>query len=62
MSARVAIAISDAHLSRRNYLYSISADKLSPAGKIVAGEIHETARRLVISGEWPGVTLLPQQE
>lgn len=57
-----ALSISDAHLTRRNYLYSMGDDKLSPAGKAVAGEIRDTARRLVMAGDWPGVTLLPQRD
>jgi LysR family tcuABC transcriptional regulator len=51
------LTISDAQLRRRNYLYLISADRLSPAASVVAGELRETALQLVSSGEWKGVTL-----
>lgn len=54
-----ALGISDANLSRRNFLYSGSADLLTPAAALVAAELKSTARRLVESGGWPGVRLLP---
>jgi LysR family tcuABC transcriptional regulator len=53
-----ALSISDTHISRRNYLYAMAPDMLSPAAAAVAGELRETARRLVQAGTWRGVTLL----
>ncbi|MBO9513707.1 MAG: LysR family transcriptional regulator [Variovorax sp.] len=53
-----ALSISDARITRRNYLYSIEPGMLSPAAAVVAGELRDTARRLVESGEWRGVELL----
>ncbi|ACL62657.1 LysR substrate-binding domain-containing protein [Methylobacterium nodulans] len=53
-----ALSISDARLSRRNYLYSINADLLSPAASVVANEVRETARHLVTTGQWQGVSLI----
>lgn len=53
-----ALTITDARITRRNYLYSISQTMLSPAAAAVAAEIRETARRLVKSGEWTGVELV----
>ena len=53
-----ALTISDARITRRNYLYSIASDLLSPAASAVAKEIEETARSLVVSREWKGVSLL----
>ncbi|NLH79220.1 MAG: LysR family transcriptional regulator [Phyllobacteriaceae bacterium] len=50
-----ALRISDATISRRNYLYSISPNLLSPAAYTVAREIEATARDLVARGEWLGV-------
>ena len=53
-----ALSISDTHISRRNYLYAMASHMLSPAAAAVAGELRETARRLVHAGTWRGVTLL----
>jgi len=50
-----AIAISDAHLRRRNYLYSLAPERLSAAAAVVSAELKETARELVESGAWAGV-------
>jgi len=52
------LSISDARISRRNYLYSIAPDRLSPAAAAVGKEMKETARELVESGAWSGVELL----
>jgi LysR family tcuABC transcriptional regulator len=52
------VAISDAHIVRRNYLYSIAPEMQSPAAAAVGAEIRSISRHLVASGEWPGVTLL----
>ena len=51
------LSVSDAKLSRRNYVYSISPDRLSPAAAAVVSEVRETAEALVTSGEWQGVSL-----
>lgn len=53
-----ALSISDARITRRNYLYSIEPGMLSPAAAAVAGELRDTAGRLVESGEWRGVELV----
>ncbi len=50
-----ALSISDARLSRRNYLYSLSPKRLSSAAAFVASELRDTARGLVESGAWSGV-------
>ena len=42
-------------ITRRNYLYSLLPDRLSAAAAVVAGEVKETARRLVETGVWSGV-------
>jgi LysR family transcriptional regulator, regulatory protein for tcuABC len=55
-----ALAISDAHMVRRNYLYSLPPARLSAAGAVVAAEIRDTARELVQSGAWSGVELIKQ--
>jgi LysR family tcuABC transcriptional regulator len=54
-----ALSISDAHITRRNYLYSIASSLLSPAASTVAIELRETARNLVTSKLWRGVSLIP---
>ncbi|MFG1222929.1 LysR substrate-binding domain-containing protein [Xanthobacter wiegelii] len=53
-----AIRITDATLNRRNYLYSISRDLLSPAASAVALELHDTVNILVTTGKWQGVSLV----
>jgi LysR family transcriptional regulator, regulatory protein for tcuABC len=52
------LSISDATISRRNYLYSLAPAFLSPAASVVASEIEATSRELVASGAWSGVRLL----
>jgi LysR family tcuABC transcriptional regulator len=53
-----ALSISDAHITRRNYLYSIATTLLSPAASAVAIELRSTAHSLVVSKQWRGVSLL----
>lgn len=50
-----ALRISDARMRRRNYLYSLSPERLSTAAAVVATELKETARERVDSGAWSGV-------
>jgi len=50
-----ALSISDAHMYRRNYLYSLPPSQLSAAATVVAGELRQTVRELVASGAWVGV-------
>ncbi|HXI36142.1 MAG TPA: LysR substrate-binding domain-containing protein [Burkholderiales bacterium] len=50
-----ALAISDAHMSRRNYLYSLPPQRLSAAAGAVAAEMKQTALGLIESGAWTGV-------
>jgi LysR family tcuABC transcriptional regulator len=52
------LAISDAHMKRQNYLYSIVPERLSPAAAAVRSEVKETVKQLVQSGKWEGVELL----
>ncbi|MES2188464.1 MAG: LysR substrate-binding domain-containing protein [Pseudomonadota bacterium] len=51
------LSISDARITRQNYLFALTANKLSPAATIVGAEILHTARELVASGLWKGVRL-----
>jgi LysR family tcuABC transcriptional regulator len=53
-----ALRISDARITRRNYIYSIAKSLLSPAASAVAIELRDTAQMLVWSGTWRGVTLI----
>jgi LysR family transcriptional regulator, regulatory protein for tcuABC len=55
------LAISDARITRRNYLYSIAANLLSPAASAVARELQDTARSLVTSAQWQGVSLIEDE-
>jgi LysR family tcuABC transcriptional regulator len=50
-----ALSISDAHMSRRNYLYSLAPERLSAAAAAVAAELKATAVDLMARGEWAGV-------
>lgn len=50
-----ALSISDAHMSRRNYLYSLAPERLSAAAAAVAVELKATADDLMASGAWSGV-------
>jgi LysR family tcuABC transcriptional regulator len=50
-----ALSISDAHMSRRNYLYSLAPERLSAAAAAVAAELRATADDLMASGAWSGV-------
>ncbi len=49
------LSISDARMSRRNYLYSLSPERLSTAAALVAAELKATALELIASGAWTGV-------
>jgi LysR family tcuABC transcriptional regulator len=51
------LRISDAHMTRHNYLYSLPPDKLSPTAVLVRQELRAVVRQLVTSGQWEGVTL-----
>jgi LysR family tcuABC transcriptional regulator len=50
-----ALSVSDARMSRRNYLYSLQTQRLSAAAAAVAGELKSTALELMASGAWTGV-------
>src|SRR3546814_16676324 len=55
------LTISDARLRRRNFLYSLPTDRLSPAAAVVAKELTETARALVGNDVWPGFGKLTRE-
>ncbi len=50
-----ALTISDAQMTRTNYLYSLPPEKLSPCAIVVRDELKMVVRRLIKSGEWQGV-------
>lgn len=52
------LAFSDADMKRQNYLFSVVADRLTPAAAAVRAELRETVRDLVESGAWRGVNLV----
>ncbi|MBR8257573.1 LysR substrate-binding domain-containing protein [Burkholderia ambifaria] len=52
-----ALPISDASMTRRNFLYSLGPDKLSPCAALVRHEVKAVIRQLVTDGQWKGVTL-----
>jgi LysR family tcuABC transcriptional regulator len=49
------LAFSDANMKRPNFLYSVDAERLSPAAAAVRSELRDTVKQLVSSGEWRGV-------
>ena len=51
--------ISNANLTRRNYLYTLGTDRLSPAAVVVRDELLQLVRTLVTSGRWPGARADP---
>jgi LysR family tcuABC transcriptional regulator len=50
-----ALSLSDARLTRRNYLYSLPPQRLSAAAAAVAAELKQTALDLIDTGAWTGV-------
>jgi len=50
-----ALSLSDARMTRRNYLYSMAPQRLSAAAAAVAAEVKQTALELMESGTWTGV-------
>ncbi|MES2840310.1 MAG: LysR substrate-binding domain-containing protein [Pseudomonadota bacterium] len=52
------LAFSDADMKRPNYLFSVVADRLTPAAAAVRAELRETVKDLVVSGGWRGVNLI----
>lgn len=44
-------------MKRPNYLFSVVADRLTPAAAVRA-ELRETVKGLVVSGAWRGVNLI----
>ncbi|MBI5719517.1 MAG: LysR family transcriptional regulator [Burkholderiales bacterium] len=52
-----ALRISDAQMTRTNYLYTLPPQKLSPCAAAVRDELKIVVRQLAESGEWQGVSL-----
>ena len=52
------LAFSDADMKRPNYLFSVVADRLTPAAAAVRAELLETVKDLVATGAWRGVNLI----
>jgi LysR family tcuABC transcriptional regulator len=50
--------ISDAPISRKNYLYTAPAITMSPAATLIADIVQETVRSLIESGEWQAARLV----
>ncbi len=48
------LPFSDARFRRRNFLYSLPAERLTTAAAMVTGQLKETARDLAESQTWPG--------
>jgi LysR family tcuABC transcriptional regulator len=57
-----ALAISDASMNRRNYLYSLPRERSNAATVAVAAELKSTALELMTSGAWTGVAPVPATE
>lgn len=52
------LRFSDAQMKRPNYLYSVDAERMSPAAAAVRSELRETVKDLVSRRQWEGVNLL----
>jgi LysR family transcriptional regulator, regulatory protein for tcuABC len=52
------LRVSDARMSRTNYLYALPAQKLSPVAAVVRDELKAVVRGLIEGGQWQGVNLL----
>lgn len=57
-----ALRVSDARMTRSNYLYSLPDHKLSPCATVVRDELKRLVREMVEHGQWEGVTLLNADE
>lgn len=51
------LRISDAQMTRTNYLYALPPQKLSPCAAAVRDELRVVVRQLVASGDWQGVSV-----
>ncbi len=52
------LRVSDAALTRPNYLYALPPLKLSPCAMVVRDELKRVLRDLVLQGRWQGVSLI----
>src|SRR5512138_12240 len=50
-----ALPVSDAELNRRNFIYALPDERLSPAARVVREELRELAHELIDSRAWSGV-------
>lgn len=57
-----ALSISDARLTRRNYLYSLPPSRLSAAAAAVAAELRQTVREFIACGTWAGAVAVDTEE
>jgi LysR family tcuABC transcriptional regulator len=48
------LSFSDVQFRRRNFLYSLSPERLTTVAAIVTGELKETARELIANESWHG--------
>jgi LysR family tcuABC transcriptional regulator len=48
------IRFCDVAFRRRNFLYSLPAERLTPAAAVVASELKQCARELTVCKNWPG--------
>lgn len=51
------LRVSDASMTRGNYLYALPPAKLSPCAAVVRDELKRVLRQIVEDGQWQGVTL-----
>jgi LysR family transcriptional regulator, regulatory protein for tcuABC len=54
------LSFSDVQFRRRNFLYSLPADRLTTAAAIVANELKETVHELLEGDTWPGFEEIAQ--
>lgn len=53
------LSFSDVRFRRRNFLYSLPTERLTPVAAIVAGELKECARELIANKSWTGFENAP---
>lgn len=51
------LAISDAQISRTNYIYSLASETFSPSVLVISEQLRSLTQELVKSGKWPGTQL-----
>lgn len=54
------LSISDARMTRPNFLYTLPAQKMSPGTSVVRHELRRVVHRLIENNAWEGIEMLPE--